>query len=200
MPRKRPPGRRTYPLLHVQAGQRFGYLTVIDPRVRKVMPSRPGGLRAALCACDCGSQPVVVTLKALLRNGTRSCGCAQREWIADRNRTHGLSGHPLFATWQGAMQRCYYESHPGYRNYGARGIAVCDRWHDVRLFIEDIEREIGLRPEGKYESGRPMYELDRINNNGNYEPGNVRWATVSEQHKNTRPRTRRRSAKEGATS
>jgi hypothetical protein len=104
------------------------------------------------------------------------------------------------------MQRCYYEGHPGYKNYGGRGVAVCDQWHDVRVFIEDIEREIDPRPEGRYETGRPLYELDRIDNDGNYGPGNVRWATVSEQRVNTRPRqtaamrAREELAREEATS
>jgi hypothetical protein len=76
------------------------------------------------------------------------------------------------------MQRCYYESHPGFSRYGGRGIVVCERWHDVRLFIEDIDRDLGPRPEG--------YTLDRWpDNDGNYEPGNVRWATRSEQLLNT---------------
>jgi hypothetical protein len=130
-----------------------------------------------------------VPLGSLLRDvgGTESCGCAQRDWIAERNRTHGLSDHPLFNIWQGMLQRCYYEGHPGYKNYGGRGVIVCDRWRDdVHVFIEDIEREIGPRPEGKYEKGRPLYELDRIDNDGNYEPGNVRWLTISEQRLNSR--------------
>lgn len=77
------------------------------------------------------------------------------------------------------MLRCYYEGHPGYKNYGARGVAVCDRWRDdVRAFVEDIEREIGPRPASK--------SLDRIDNDGNYEPGNMRWATPKEQAANKR--------------
>jgi hypothetical protein len=186
------PERRSYRFLRVEAGQRFGRLTVVDPEVRRQTPSKPKGLRAASCVCDCGKQAVVVTLRSLLdEDGTRSCGCAQRDWLAGRNRTHGLSDHPLFGTWQGMMQRCYYEGHPGYKNYGGRGVAVCDQWHDVRVFIEDIEREIGPRPEGRYETGRPLYELDRIDNDGNYEPGKVRWLTVPEQRMNARPHLRK---------
>jgi hypothetical protein len=93
------------------------------------------------------------------------------------------------------MQRCYYEGHPGYKNYGGRGVAVCGQWHDVRVFIEDILREIGPRPAGK--------SLDRINNDGNYEPGNMRWATSSEQILNGRRHfeavQRARSAAAGRT-
>ena len=192
--------------LRIEVGQRFGRLVVIDPLVRKQRPSAPSGRRAVLCDCDCGTQAVVVPGQ-LVHGGAVSCGCAQREWIAEHNRSHGLTGHPLYTVHQGMMQRCYREGHPGYKNYGARGIAVCDRWRDdVGVFIEDIEREIGPRPQGKYENGRPLYELDRIDNDGNYEPGNVRWATVSEQRRNTRPRqgaamrARKGLAEEGATS
>jgi hypothetical protein len=164
--------------LRVETGQRFGRLTVVDPEVRRPDPGQRYGRRAALCTCDCGTQ-TVVALDLLLRDdGTRSCGCAQREGIAERSRTHGLSGHPLFSTWHGMMMRCYDETHSGFARYGGRGIAVCERWHDIRLFVEDTEREIGPRPEG--------YTLDRWpDNDGNYEPGNVRWATRSEQNLNT---------------
>jgi DNA invertase Pin-like site-specific DNA recombinase len=78
------------------------------------------------------------------------------------------------------MRRCYDPHHVQYHNYGGRGIVVCERWRGVRQFIEDIEREIGARP--------PRVTLDRRDNNGNYEPGNVRWATWSEQRRNQQPR------------
>lgn len=94
-------------------------------------------------------------------------------------RTHGLSHtHPLYGTWSNMMTRCYNPNFRQFKDYGGRGIAVCDRWHDVRLFVEDIERLIGSRP--------PGMTLDRINVNGNYEPGKVRWATYSEQRRNRR--------------
>ena len=76
------------------------------------------------------------------------------------------------------IHRCENPGHWAYKYYGAAGIKVCERWHDSRLFFEDIEREIGPRPEGK--------TLDRLRSNGDYEPGNVRWATDSEQRCNRR--------------
>jgi hypothetical protein len=89
-----------------------------------------------------------------------------------------MSRHPLCTTWRNMIERCESQSSGAYKHYGARGIAVCERWHDVRLFIEDIERLLGPRPVG--------CTLDRINNDGNYEPGNVRWATKQEQVFNRR--------------
>jgi hypothetical protein len=85
------------------------------------------------------------------------------------------------------LARCEHPAATGYRNYGGRGIQVCERWHDARNFIADIEAEIGLRPEGRYPSGRFVYSLDRKDNSGNYEPGNVRWAPWDVQRANQRP-------------
>lgn len=94
-------------------------------------------------------------------------------------RTHGLSRtHPLYGTWGNMMTRCYNPNFKQFADYGGRGISVCDRWHNPQLFIEDIERLIGPRPVGM--------TLDRIDNNGNYEPGKVRWATRVQQNRNSR--------------
>jgi hypothetical protein len=91
---------------------------------------------------------------------------------------HGMWGHPLYRTWEGMISRCERESDPFYHCYGGRGIQVCARWHDPRLFVEDIECEIGPRPDGM--------TLDRRDNDGNYEPGKVRWATPVQQAANRR--------------
>jgi Staphylococcus phage HNH endonuclease len=176
-------------VLFLNAGDRFERLTVIDPDVRKYVPSVPAGIRSAVCACDCGQQ-VTVPVAQLIKGGTRSCGCLHRDKRADRFRVHGLVDHPLYAIHHAIMQRCYMPQHVHYANYGGRGITVCDRWHDVSLFIEDIERDIGPRPEGQHPSGRAVYTLDRKDNNGHYEPGNVRWATWSEQRRNQRGKVR----------
>jgi len=99
-----------------------------------------------------------------------------------------LHQHPLYITWWGLLQRCENPEDSSYLYYGGRGIAVCDRWHDVRLFVADIEAEIGPRPEGRYPSGRPLYSLDRKDNNSDYGPGKVKWATAEEQQRNRRTR------------
>jgi hypothetical protein len=91
---------------------------------------------------------------------------------------------PLYRTWAAMKNRCEYPGNPRYQHYGGRGIEVCDRWQDVRQFIEDILAEIGPCP------GRG-WTLDRKDNDKDYEPGNVRWATWSQQNRNRQPRNGR---------
>lgn len=88
---------------------------------------------------------------------------------------------PEYRSWHGAKARCYTVSHKSYSEYGARGITVCEKWKNNYLaFLEDM----GRKP-------APEYSLDRIDNNGNYEPSNCRWATKAEQRANQRPRKKR---------
>jgi hypothetical protein len=91
-------------------------------------------------------------------------------------RTHGLSKHPLYGCWAAMMSRCCSQANRSYHRYGGRGVTVCLEWQDRLAFIEWIEANLGPRPAGK--------SLDRIDNDGNYEPGNVRWATVRQQSDN----------------
>jgi hypothetical protein len=172
------------PTLFVAAGQRFGRGVVTDPEVRTT-----SGVRAALLRCDCGSE-YVAALKFLLsknargKTRVRSCGCLLREVVTmGTKRTHGLTHHPLYHTWQMMLWRCENPCADDYFRYGGRGIKVCERWHDVRLFVQDIETEIGPKPPAD-----SNYTLDRIGNDGDYEPGNVQWASRSQQALNSRPR------------
>lgn len=92
-------------------------------------------------------------------------------------RFHGLRNTAEYQAWVNMKSRCYYPRHESYKNYGARGITVCRRWHDFRNFYADM----GARPS-------PTHSLDRIDNDADYSPNNCRWATKSEQNLNRRPR------------
>lgn len=114
-----------------------------------------------------------------MRGKSESCGCLRAEKLLAAVTHHGLRHHPLYQRWKGMMQRCYNPKLTQFKDWGGRGITVCERWHDVALFIEDIERDLGPCP--------PGMTLDRRDNDGNYEPGNVRWATRLQQTHNRRP-------------
>jgi hypothetical protein len=96
---------------------------------------------------------------------------------------HGLSRHPLYGSWYRMMHRCYNPSDEQYADYGGRGITVCPEWHDPTAYVAYIERELGPRP--------PGHTLDRIDNDGPYGPGKVRWAPRSVQNSNQRRRPQR---------
>jgi hypothetical protein len=157
-------GRAWHGVAALEAGVRFGRLVVLQD----------ANAYAVSVQCDCGTVKVV-RREHLRRGFTNSCGCLRRE----ARETHGLSRHPLFDTWKGMVARCEDPTHRSYRSYGGRGITVCAAWHDPAAFIADIERDLGPRP--------PGMTLDRIDNDGPYGPGKVRWATRSQQQTNKRP-------------
>lgn len=147
-------------------GQQIGRWTVLG------YAGIDGGQARWHCRCECGT--VSSVNGAYLRSGqSRSCGCLGIEL----RTTHGMYGTPLYRVWAAMLRRCENPKVERYPRYGGRGISVCERWHNFQFFYDDIMREIGPRPKGK--------TLDRINNDGNYEPGNVRWATPQEQYANS---------------
>ena len=130
------------------------------------------------CQCDCGE--MVVTTSANLSSGkSKSCGCLGAENRLKAVTKHGATKNnkrtPEYSIWNGIKNRCYRPTSNAYKNYGERGIKLCDRWHDFANFFADM----GPKP-GK------DYSLDRIDPNGNYEPKNCRWATKKEQAANKR--------------
>lgn len=119
--------------------------------------------------CVCGNRAVVDS--ANLKKGTKSCGCLN----FDRIFKHGLSGTLEYGIWGSMRDRCNNPQNPSYEQYGGRGIKVCERWDDFNLFLADM----GKKPS-------PIHSIDRINNNGNYEPDNCKWSTPKEQSYNRR--------------
>jgi hypothetical protein len=152
------------------AGRKFGRLTVISY-------SHTNHHRKAFwnCVCECGVRKAIMGLR-LVSGHTKSCGCQKSR---KGNPIHGGAGSPTYQSWDNAKQRCFNARHHTHALYGGRGITMCDRWRkSFTAFLEDM----GPRP-------GPEYSLDRYPNpNGNYEPGNCRWATASEQARNRRPR------------
>ena len=151
-------------------GQRFGMLTVIER-----LPNSPDKRARWSCRCDCGKQNVVARGESLKSGHTRSCGCLHRRSHGDASSRKGPQA-PEYSVWAGMLRRCRNKRDASYPNYGGRGIRVCDEWaNSYAAFLADVGRRPG--------SG---YSLDRIDVNGNYEPGNCRWATAKEQVANRR--------------
>jgi len=145
----------------------FGRLTVLERAGRT-----KHGDSKWLCVCECGNTAIVIA--GNLNSGhTRSCGCL----VVAVNTTHGECKSPEHKAWEGMIKRCLDESHHAYRSYGGRGICICVEWvESFGAFLKDV----GRRPSRKH-------TLDRYpNNNGDYVPGNVRWATMKQQGNNRR--------------
>lgn len=179
-------------------GQKFGRLTVIEKiGARK----KPCGKTIMIwkCKCDCGN--ITEASTNALRSGEKiSCGCFRKDREIKRTRTsdsqirnvkdygtgefmqiicteHGLSRTRLYNIWQAMKTRCYNKNHKFYKDYGGRGVKICDEWqHDFMSF-----RKWAIN--NGYKDG---LTIDRIDVNGNYEPSNCRWATMSVQNKNKR--------------
>lgn len=160
----------TVPTFKDISRQRFGRLVAIRLHARGMGHGKGRKHVTWFCECDCGNHRVV-SISNLLSGTTRSCGC-----------THLKHGHAIerartgtYISWVSMIQRCTNPNSIRYEHYGARGITVCERWLSFANFLADM----GPRP--------PHYSIERINNDGNYEPLNCKWIPRNEQQKNQRP-------------
>jgi len=149
-------------------GKRFTRLVVVD------FSHMHGKKSYWICECDCGNTHVV-RRDCLTGKQVQSCGCLNTE-SRPNQITHGGSRTPLYRIWASMIQRCENPNNTGYKDYGQRGISVCKDWHDFGIF-QNWSKNNG------YKRG---LELDRIDNDGHYEPDNCRWVTRRMQTLNTR--------------
>lgn len=165
---------------NIEVGARFGRLVVTGRS--EFVGEKPNRRLKREALCDCGKTTWVVTNK-LTSGVTQSCGCLHKEQLGNRSSSsgemHGLSHTITYKSWKSMVARCKREGNDNYHNYGGRGVFVCDRWlNSFPKFLEDV----GERPSKDY-------SLGRIDNEGNYCPGNVRWETSKEQNNNKRSNT-----------
>lgn len=156
-------------------GQRFGSLLVVGVSAR--------GVKRTFweCRCDCGGSIAAPACNLKKHHHTQSCGCQRKAMLRRRNAamaTHRMRYTPEYRAWRGLRERCENPRHNSYADYGGRGITVCARWREsFEAFLADM----GRRPSS-------AHSIDRKDNDGNYELGNCRWATRSQQQRNRRGR------------
>lgn len=155
--------------LDIKPGDRYERWTIIGEA------NKGYGTRRFKCRCDCGNISIV-RLTHLRQGVSKSCGCLAKELSTKRATKHGYSSNPLTKVWRDMNRRCFNPKHKRFKDWGGRGITVCEEWRNLETFIKWAK-----------ESGyKPGLLLDRIDNDSNYEPSNCRWITMKEQGNNRR--------------
>lgn len=157
--------------IQIKPGDKFDRWTIVEEVASRRIARRPR--RHFRCRCECGREKAV-SIDSLRQSSSRSCGCIRKL----TNSRHGMHGSREYSIWAQMLYRCSPTPTPqrGWRNYGGRGISVCKEW---RASFQAFYGDMGPSPS-------PKHTLDRIDNDGNYEPGNVRWATYQQQRANKR--------------
>jgi hypothetical protein len=161
----------------VKVGDRFDRWLVLGRAFR--LKSKWSVWTAVVCQCDCGTVGAVREGQ-LVFGKSHSCGCGKAQKQRELHTKHGMCGTRLYSIWKGVIGRCCNKNHTGYWKYGGRGISICEEWREFPPF-RDWATANG------YDD---LLTIERENNDGNYEPGNCRWATTAEQNLNTRQNNR----------
>lgn len=159
------------------SGQKFHRLTVISRHPENNAQNKP----LWVCICDCGTQ-TIVSGSDLKQGNTKSCGCLDRESAKERFTTHGKSKTRLYRIWLGMRERCYNPNNKRFKDYGGRGIFVCDEWRNDFMSFHDWAYQNG------YDDTAPFGQctIDRANNDDGYTPYNCVWSTLRQQAHNKR--------------
>ena len=161
-------------------GNKYGRLTVIE-RADNIVRSNGRKRVAWRCVCECGNW-CVVSSDCLTRGATHSCGCLRADTTSKRSTTHGGSNDRLYKVWVDMKKRCYNPNYKQYKDYGERGISVCDEWRNNYSAFKNFAMDSGYKPEAKFGE----CTIDRIDPNGNYSPHNCRFVDMKTQNNNKR--------------